>query len=138
MSELKELKEEIDLGFVSLYLIKPHIICSDYKTEDIINVEMGIKILDGTKSLTGDMQFALIVNLSNLYTPFKEHFKFMVSQRSPEKDNLMARAIVTTNMASRIEMQNFINSFKPLTPTKLFPTVEEAISWLEPQLSKVN
>jgi len=138
MSELEELKGKIDLGFASIYLIKPHIVCSDYKTEEIINVEKGIKILEGIRSLTGNMSFALIVNISNLYTPFKEHFKFMVSQRSPEKDNLMARAIVTTNMASRIEMQNFINSFKPLTPTKLFPTVEEAISWLEPQLSKVN
>ena len=138
MSELKEMKEQIDLGFVSLYLIKPHIVCSDYKTEEIVNVEMGIKILEGTKSLTEDSRFALIVNLSNLYTPFKEHFKFMVSQRSLEKDNMIARAIVTTNLASQIEMQNFINSFKPLTPTKLFSTIDEAITWLEPQLNKVN
>jgi hypothetical protein len=62
----------------------------------------------------------------------------MISQRSPEKDSLLARAIVTTNMASRIEAQNFINAYKPLTPTKLFSTIEEAITWLEPQLSKVN
>jgi hypothetical protein len=138
MSELKEMKEQIDLGFVSLYLIKPHIVCSDYKTEEIVNVEMGIKILEGTKSLTEDSRFALIVNLSNLYTPFKEHFKFMVSQRSLEKDNMIARAIVTTNLASQIEMQNFIGFFKPLTPTKLFSTIEEAIAWLEPQLDKEN
>jgi hypothetical protein len=138
MSELKELKEKVDFGFASIYLIESHIVCLDYKTEEIINVEKGIKVLEGIKSLTGDMRFALIVNIANLYTPFKEHFKFMVSQRSPEKDNLMARAIVTTNMASRIEMQNFINSFKPLTRTKLFSTIDEAIVWIEPQLDKEN
>jgi hypothetical protein len=62
----------------------------------------------------------------------------MISQRSHEKDNLLARAIVTTNMASRIEAQNFINAYKPLTPTKMFSTIEEAIAWLEPQLQSSN
>jgi hypothetical protein len=141
MNELKEMneqKEQINLGYVSIYFIKPHIVCSDYKTEEIIDVEKGIKILEGTKCLTGDARFALIVNISDFYTPFKEHFKFMVSQRNLKKDKMIARAIVATNMASRIEMQNFISAYKPLTPTKLFSTVEEALTWLEPQISMVN
>ncbi len=136
MSELKELKEEIDLSFASIRLIKPAIICVTYLTEDVIDGGKGVQILASITSLAGNKPFVTIINRSNLYTPCTEHFKFMISQRSPEKDNLLARAIVTTNMASRIEAQNFVNFFKPLTPTKLFSTVEEAISWLEPQLNK--
>jgi hypothetical protein len=138
MTEPKELKEEIDIGFASIRLIKPAIICVTYLTEDVIDSEKGVQILNAITSLAGSKVFCTIINRSNLYTPCTEHFKFMISQRSPEKDNLLARAIVTTNMASRIEAQNFVNFFKPLTPTKLFPTLEEAITWLEPQLSKVN
>jgi len=138
MNELKEMKEQIDLGFASIYLIKPVIICVTYLTEDVIDAGKGAQILEGITSLAGGNPFTTIINRSKLYTPCTEHFKSMISQRSPEKDNLLARAIVTTNMASRIEAQNFINAYKPLTPTKLFPTIEEAIAWLEPQLNKVN
>lgn len=138
MEELNKTKKGIDLGYISLYLIKPHIICGDYKTEEFINVEKGIKIIEAIKTLVGDSPHAVIVNFSNLYVPFKETFKFLVSERTSEKDKIIARAIVSTNLASRIEVQNFISFFKPHTPTKLFSSVEEAIAWIEPQLAQMN
>jgi len=139
MSILKEeQKERIDLSFASIYLIKPSMICVTYHTEDVIDGGKGEQIIEGITSLAGGKPFATIINRSKLYTPCTEHFKFMISQRSPEKDNLLARAIVTTNMASRIEAQNFINFFKPLTPTKLFPTLEEAVVWVEIELNRLK
>jgi len=134
MSAQHKISQKIDLGFVCVSLIKPSIICVDSVIEETINVEKGIQILDAVKALSGNGPYATIINASKLYTPSKEFFKFIVSQRSPEKDNIVARAIVTTNPASRLDAQNFINFFKPLTPTKLFLTIEEAVAWIEPKL----
>lgn len=138
MSALNKKAQKIDLGFVSIELIKPHIVGINVLVEDIISVENGIKILQGIKDLVGDTRYATIINSSNMYAPSKEFYKFIISQRTAEKDNILARAIVTTNMASRIDSQNFIGFFKPLTPTKIFSTIEEAIAWIEPQLDKEN
>ncbi len=136
MPELQEMKQIIDLGFVTIELIRPNIACVNVQNDEIVSVEKGIKILDTYKPMIGDIKHATLVNLAGFYPPIKEFYKFILSQRSTEKDNLVARAVVSTNMATRIEWQNFINSFKPLTPTKLFSTIDEAISWLEPQLNK--
>ncbi|MHB8259185.1 MAG: DUF7793 family protein [Bacteroidia bacterium] len=140
MTKEEKTRPKIDLGYVTIYLIKPQIVCTDYQTEEFITVEKGIKIIEEIKTLVGDTPHAIIPNLSNLYTPFKEYFKFLVSERTPAKDKVIARAIVSTNLASRIEMQNFINFFKPQIPTKLFTSVEEAVAWIEPQIvqMKVN
>jgi hypothetical protein len=138
MSAVRKTKEQIDLGFASVYLIKPAIICVTYLTEEVIDTGKGIQILEAITSLAEGKPFGTIINRAKLYTPNTEMFKFMISQRSIEKDNIMARALVTTNMASRIEAQNFINFFKPLTPTKLFETMEDALAWVEPYISEVN
>jgi hypothetical protein len=138
MSALKKTVQKIDLGFVSIHLIKPNIVCVTTLTEEEISVEMGIKIIDEIKGLVGDIPHATILNFGDLFSPSKEFYKFIVSQRSVEKDNLIARGIVSGNLARRIEAQNFIGFFKPLTPTKLFSTIDEAIAWIEPQLDKEN
>ena len=132
------LSQTKELGFASIYLIKPNLVCIQCIKEEVISVEMGIKILESIKELVGENKHASLINLSNLYAPSKEFFKFIVSQRNPEKDHIVARAVVTTNAASRIDGQNFINYFKPLTPTKLFSTVDEAISWLETHLNHAD
>ncbi|MEO8760940.1 MAG: hypothetical protein ABI388_06745 [Bacteroidia bacterium] len=134
MPSQHKITQKIELGFVTLSLIKPNIICVDTLIEESINVDKGIQILEAVKALSGNQPYATIINVSDLYAPSKDFFKFIVSQRSAEKDNIVARAIVTTNPASRLDGQNFINFFKPLTPTKLFSTIDEAIAWLEPQL----
>jgi len=138
MSAQKKMLRKIDLGFVSLSLVKSNIVCIDCLVEEIVNVEKGIQIIEGIKQLVGDLPHATIINSSDLYAPSKEFFKFIISQRTAEKDHIIARAIVTTNPASRIESQNFINFYKPLTPTKLFSTIEDAIAWIEPQFNKLD
>jgi len=135
MSAQRKTTQKIDLSFVSISLIKPNIICIDSLIEETITVEKGIQILEAVKTLSGNEPYATILNISDLYIPSKEFFKFIVSQRSAEKDNIIARAIVTTNPAARLDGQNFINFFKPLTTTKLFTTLDAAIAWIEIQLT---
>jgi len=138
MSAVRKEGKKIDLGFVSIELIRANIVSITTLTEEVVSVENGIKIIEEIKSLVGDISHATILNFGDSYSPSKEFYKFIVSQRSVEKDHIVARAIVSNNMARRIEAQNFINFFKPLTPTKLFTTIEEAIAWIEPQVGKVS
>jgi|GEM_PF-1659434 len=138
MSAQEEMSNRVDLGFVSIHLIKANIVCVDCISEESISVDKGIKIIETIRSLVGNEPHAIIINFASLYTPSKEFFKFILSQRSPEKDKLMARAIVTTNPASRLDGKNFINFFKPLTPTKLCFTIDEAIDWVESHLNKAD
>ncbi len=137
MSALKKEEKKIDLGFVSIRLIKPNIICFDFLADEEINVEKGVKIIETGKTLIGDIPHASIINAPNIYTPSDKLFKFILSQRSAAKDNVIARGIVTKNLAQIIDAQNFINSFKPLTPTKLFKNIEDTIAWVEPQLKVI-
>jgi hypothetical protein len=137
MSAIKKEGKKIDLGFVSIELIRLNIVCITTLTEEEVSLENGIKIIEEIKGLVGQTPHATILNFGDLFSPSKEFFKFIVSQRSVEKDHIVARAMVSSNMARRIEAQNFINFFKPLTPTKLFSTVDEAIAWIEPQLKEV-
>ncbi len=136
MSTQKKRIQKIDLGFVAVSLLKPNIICINCLIEEIINVEKGIQILESVKAIAGDEKHGTIINISTLYAPSKEFFKFIVSQRNAQKDNIIARAIVTTNPASKLDGQNFINFFKPLTPTKLFSNLDEAVIWVEQALEK--
>ena len=138
MSAQEEMSNRVDLGFVSIHLVKANIVCVDCVLEESISVERGIKIIETIRSLVGNELHGIIINAATLYTPSKEFFKFILSQRSPEKDKLMARAIVTTNPASRLDGKNFINFFKPLTPTKLCFTIDEAIDWVESHLNKAD
>lgn len=138
MSALKKTVQQKELGFVTVSLLKPGIIHVSHLAEEIISVEKGIELLNAVNELAGNLPYATIINMGDKYAPSKEFFKFIVSQRSPEKDHVVARALVTTNMASRIDAQNFIGFFKPLTPTKLFSTLEDAIAWVELQLGDVN
>src|ERR1700741_5432573 len=112
MSAIKKEAKKIDLGFVSIELIRSSIVCITTLTEEVVSVENGIKIIEEIKGLVGSALHGTILNFGDLYSPSKEFYKFIVSQRSAEKDNIIARAMVTTNMARRIEAQNFINFFK--------------------------
>lgn len=138
MSAQEEMSNRVDLGFVSIHLIKANIVCVDCVLEEAVSLDRGIKIIETIRALVGNEPHAIIVNIGSLYTPSKEFFKFILSQRSPEKDRLMARALVTTNPASRLDGKNFINFFKPLTPTKLCSTIEEAVDWVEAHLNKAD
>jgi hypothetical protein len=137
MSAVHKEGKKVNLGFVSIHLIKSNIVCFDFLTNEEINVEKGVQIIETAKTLIGDITHASIINAPNIYTPSDEFFKFILSQRSATKDNVITRGIVTKNLAQVIEAQNFINSFKPLTPTKLFKSMEDALAWIEPQLKEV-
>ena len=132
--------KKIEADFVTISFIKPRVVWVNFKKDCTINVETGIKILSNAKQIIGkeDLPYLSLIDLKDLYVPITEFAKLMFGQFSPEKDLLLARAVVSTNLAQRIEMQNFIGLHKPLVPTKLFMHQEEALAWLDFHLEEYN
>ena len=139
MSEVKNKPETIDLGFLSVSMIKPNIICVKLKDENQITLDSGIKILEAIKSIVNNGPYTCLIDMADLYVPSNDFFKFIVSQRNREKDYIVARAIVSTNMAQRIDAQNFISLYKPVVPTKLFSEINnEVFDWMDSHLKSTH
>lgn len=128
--------EKITLSFAELSLLKDNVVIVDYITEEPLNVDKGIQMVESINRITNNRPAAAIHNVGDKYLFSSDNLKFMGSQLSPEKHNYLARAIVTTNPAARIETTNFINLYKPIIPTKLFTTVEAAYQWIEGVLAR--
>jgi hypothetical protein len=123
-------QEKIILSFAEITLIKDRIICVDYLSEEPLNVDKGIEMVETIHKLNNYEPCAVIHNVGDRYIFTSDALRFMGSQLTTEDHKYLARALVTTNAAARIASNNFIKLYKPLVPTKLFTEVEKAITWV--------
>jgi len=128
-------QEKIILSFAAITLVKDKIICVDYLNEEALNVERGIQVVETMQKLSNNEPCAVVHNVGNKYIFTTDALRFMGSQLDAQNHKYLARAIVTTNAASRIASNNFIKLYKPVVPTKLFSEVEPALAWLDDILS---
>jgi hypothetical protein len=121
--------EKITLAFAEITLVKDHVICVDYFSEEPLNVNKGIEIVQAVKKIGNDGSCVVIHNVGDKYIFSTEALRFMGSQLNEKNHNYLARAIVTVNPAGRIAANNFIKFHKPIVPTKLFTNLDAAIVW---------
>jgi len=127
--------EKIALDFAELSLLKDNAVRVDYLNEEPLNVAKGIQLVRSVNKLTNNQPTAAIHNVGDKYIFSTDALRFMESQLTPEEHHYVARAIVSTNSAARIAATNFINFYKPIIPTRLFNTVDEAYTWVESVLA---
>ncbi len=130
--------DKMTLSFAELSLLKENLVVIDYLTDEPLNVEKGIEMLEIVKKLTNNQPSAVIHNIGDKYIFSTDALRFMGSQLTTDSHSYSARAIVATNPAARIAANNFINLYKPLTPTQLFSELEPAISWVEGVLAQAK
>ncbi|HXB39182.1 MAG TPA: hypothetical protein VNZ49_01490 [Bacteroidia bacterium] len=130
--------EKITLSFAEFSLLKDNIVLIDYLNEEPLNVERGIQLVETINKLTCNKPSAAIHNVGDKYIFTTDALRFMGSQLSTNEHNYSARALVVTNPAARIASNNFINSYKPLIPTRIFNEVEEALAWVEGLLAQAK
>lgn len=128
--------DKISLSYAEFSLLKDNVVLVDYLTEEPLNVEKGIKLIETINQLTNRKPTAAIHNLGDKYLFSTDALRFMGSQLTTEAHHYVARAIVATNPAARIAANNFINLYKPLIPTRLFTGVDEAVAWVESVLAE--
>ncbi|MBS1647803.1 MAG: hypothetical protein JST67_10725 [Bacteroidetes bacterium] len=128
--------KKIQLDFLSVELVKPQVALLTFTKEMPINVNMGVEAIEAVNSLVGKESYVSILNANNLYVPFNDFLKFILSERKPEKDNVLARALVAFNMAQKLDFQSLISLHKPYVPTKLFSEMnDEVYNWLQAYLA---
>lgn len=127
--------EKITLSFAEFSLLKDNVVLIDYLNETPLNVEKGIQLVETINKLTNNQPAAAIHNVDDKYIFTTDQMRFMGSQLNTTDHHYVARAVVATNPAARISVNNFVNLYKPLIPTKLFTEVDEAYAWVESVLA---
>lgn len=127
--------DKITLSFAEFSLLKDNVVLINYLNETPLNVERGIQLVETINKLTHNQPAAAIHNVGDKYIFSTDAMRFMGSQLTGTDHHYVARAIVATNPAARISVNNFINLHKPLIPTKLFNEVDEAYVWVESVLA---
>ena len=122
-------QEKIALDFAELTMVKDGVICVDFLSEDALNVEKGIQMVGAIQKLSNNEPCIVIYNVGDKYIFTTEALRFMGSQLNTNEHRYLARAIVSTNPATRIAGNNFIKLYKPLVATKLFSELEAALVW---------
>lgn len=123
--------EKIGLTFAEFSLLRNNVVLVDFQSEEPLNVEKGIQLLETIQKIAGGTPSAVIYNVGDKYIFTTDALRFMGSQLTPATHHIHARAIVATNAAARIAANHFINHYKPLIPTRLFTDVESAYTWVE-------
>jgi hypothetical protein len=93
-----------------------------------IEVEDAIQNYEAASSLTNGEKHLLLVDAqANVY--ISKETRIYSAQTKPNSP--LAMALVVNSTANRLIGNFYINFNKPKVPTKLFPTEEKALKWLE-------
>lgn len=128
--------EKIALSFAEFSLLKDNLVLVDYVSEDPLNVERGIQLVETIQKIAGGTPCAVIHNVGDKYIFTTDALRFMSSQLNTDTHGIVVRAIVATNPATRIAATNFINLYKPLISTRLFSDIDDAHAWVEQTLGR--
>ncbi len=127
---------KITTSFAEFSLVEPGIICIKMLNSFELAAEQAQEILDHTTTLSEGKQHALLYDFNNQNVLITQIAKQMAQPRVAANSNLCGRALIVYNLSNKLETNNFINTHKPLTPTKVFSTVKEAIPFLRECLNK--
>lgn len=118
---------------VDKWPFKVTLISSDTAHVEMLESQEEIS-LDAVKKLTHKLgeignhkKLNVIVEILNFNTISKEARKYSASEES--QIYTKANAIIVKSLAMRIGSNFFININKPVTPTKVFNKIDEALKW---------
>lgn len=98
------------------------------------NLETTREQFSAQDALTGNDQYAVLVDATHHVLMTKESREFMAAYVNPRRK---ATALLTRYNLATLILANFYMKFnRPLIPTKLFNDEEEAIQWLKQMLEK--
>jgi hypothetical protein len=93
-----------------------------------IEVEDAIQNYEAASALTNGEKHLLLVDAqANVY--ISKETRIYSAQTKPNSP--LAMALIVNSTANRLIGNFYINFNKPKVPTKLFPTEEKALKWLE-------
>ena len=108
-----------DDGILRIKVIKGVIISLEKMKE---HLDASAKLLNGRKALT-------LIEGASKFTMTEEANKYLASEKGAE--NRIAAAFITNSFFNKVWFNFYLKFNKPVTPTKMFNSEENAISWLK-------
>lgn len=108
-----------DDGILRIKVIKGVVISLEKMKE---HLEASAKLLKGGKALT-------LIEGASKFTMTEEANKYLASVKGAE--NRIAAAFVTNSFFNKVWFNFYLKFNKPVTPTKMFNSEENAIIWLK-------
>jgi len=120
--------KEIENEFVKFWL-KDGIMFGEYKPNKVVTIDAAKRIADDRIQLSENKSLPNLVFISNLSSVTKEARDYF--SKGPGMNCISKLALITTSPIGRVTGNFFLQINKPITATKLFTSVDEAVKWLK-------
>lgn len=124
-----KLSEIIDLGHSQIAMREDGIVQMNFYDKLEIDIKEAKEMVAATNELTHGKKVLVLNIAGSNTTATKEAREYAASKEAVEFT--LAEAYVIRNLAQKILGTFYINFNKPLVPTKLFTSEEEAVIWLK-------
>lgn len=122
-------------SFADFILFEKGIIIIRFTFDGELSLEQGKEIYKITIELSEGKKHSLIYDFNHFNIIFSQEIKQGAQLRNPKDDFLASRAFVVYSLSNKLEINHFIKFNKPSTPTQLFNSFEEALSWSKLKLN---
>ncbi len=128
MTPIKQIQLQKSLH--TLIESNPPIIKMEVPEYEFLEVEDILEVRKANLTLSENKPFCVLLDTRRGYfNVSKEANKLLAGKEYAEKR--MAAALLSQSLATKLASNFFINFSKPITPTRVFSTEEEAINWLK-------
>jgi hypothetical protein len=117
------------LGEVSL--VDDQIVCVTLLEDGEVDEQMIIQIIKATMELTKGGRHAIMLDFNDKNVPSTSLAKKLVAVRSEHESKVIGRALVSQSLPTLLEMNYFVQNFKPEVETRTFNSRQEGLEWLK-------
>ena len=114
----------------TLYLYERNLVKVITHAHQVLELEDMMIIQEARRNLVGKDTAYVILSMQGEQASITKEAREFASQKA-EVGNRLALAIVVKSLAHRIIGNFFIQSLKPHTPARLFPSEKDALKWLD-------
>lgn len=115
-------------GRLSFNWFEDGILFGQFAPQLVIDLDTARETINARKKFAGSGVYPFLVEVSDVKSVTKEARDYFAS--ADGTSNVIAAAIMTNSVLGKMMCNFFLNCSKPLVPTKLFTSREEAIKWL--------
>lgn len=118
-----------DLRICNLYLREDGILRIDIAEEEAFTLADAMEVVTAAGKLGNDKKMKNLIVVGNFTVPDNEAREYAASEEGSRYK--IADAFVIHSLSQRIVGNFYLNFNKPVRPTKLFKSIEDAERWLE-------
>ncbi len=117
----------------TITVIKDNILLVEYEKNTTITPKLVLELKEMREKLIGNNKFYAIADFRNGLNTISEETKIMVSQDENLYKHRHADVFLVDSFAKKIEVELYLRIHKPKIPTKVFSSLNKALTWVEKQ-----